>query len=122
LLPLYSRSATGKRKGCAFILYTFVNVTIIYFGMTKLSEYKNTHVILILSLLFLLFINIILYNFGSIFKLFYYKIIGLSGILVSIIYGIIYIILEKVNIGTLRVFYNNYTYNNNNFMYPFYIN
>lgn len=84
-----------------YILSISINILIIYFGISNFKSSKNANILVLLGIVFVLIFNIVFYSFGSIFKLFFYKIIGLSGILVSIIYGIIYIITNNVTLNVL---------------------
>jgi hypothetical protein len=73
----------------SYLLLIGVHVFIIYFGLNFFGL-NTLNILVLLTMVFLFCLNIILYNFGSVFKLFYYKIFGLSGILVTIIYSIIF--------------------------------
>jgi hypothetical protein len=85
----------------SYLLLIGVHIFIIYFGINFFDKSDNINILVLLSMLFMFFMNIIFYRFGSAFKLFYYKIFGLSGVLVTIVYTIIYIVNKPVELNTL---------------------
>jgi hypothetical protein len=96
----------------SYILSIGIHIFIIYFGINYFTKVLTISVnradcvprlnlIVLLFMIFILLFNIIFYNIGSNFKIFYFKMFGLSGIGISVISAIMYMIFKKFNIENL---------------------
>lgn len=105
--------------GFTYVLSIGVNIAIIYsiiYLITKMlcpegretckDNIGRSNTVSLLFMLIPFLINIYMFLFGSIYKIFHLKTIGLSGILVSIIYFILYIIF---NVTSKTVIFPNFS-------------